>query len=149
GQTTPSTFSGGTFTIKVSTSETVTCTFTNTRKTGTIELTKQLIPSGDSGRFDLAITQGQTSIASASDVGNGGTTGQTTVNTGTYNLAEHAHTGTSDSDYTESAASCVDTANNNAPVTVTNGAVAVGFNANVVCHFTNTRKTGTIELTKQ
>jgi uncharacterized repeat protein (TIGR01451 family) len=148
GQTTPSTFSSGTFTINVSTSETVTCTYTNTRKTGTIELQKVLSPATDPGKFDLAVSQGQTTIASAANVGNGGTTGTTTVNTGSYSLSEAAHSGTSDSDYVESSPSCVDAANANAPVTVAAGSVTVGYQQHVVCQFTNTRKTGTIELQK-
>jgi hypothetical protein len=117
----------------------VVCTFTNTRKTGKIELTKVLVPSSDSGRFDLSIKAGSSSgteVGSKASAGNGDTTGEKTVPTGNYHVSEAASTGTTGAGYTSSLA-CIDTANANAAVTVTNGIVAVGHNMDIVCTFTN------------
>ena len=66
-----------------------------------------------------------------------------------YNVTEAASAGTNLSDYNVTGPVCVDTANGNAPVAV-NGAgdLSVGFNQDIVCTITNTRKIGKIELAK-
>src|SRR5829696_2007805 len=123
----------------------VTCTFTNSRDQGSIELRKELDPSTDPGLFDLTISQGATTIDTETDAGHNGTTGANAVNTGTYHVAEAAGTGTDINDY-QSALACED---GQGAVTVTNGDVDVADGQDVVCTFTNTRETGTIELRKE
>jgi len=67
----------------------------------TLTLAKVLQPAADPGRFTLAITQGATPIASASNVGNGGTTAPAVTTPGlSYTLAESAGTGTQLDRYT-------------------------------------------------
>ena len=53
-------------------------------------------------------------------MGDGGTTGEQTLNTGTHNVGETAGTSTDLADYQKSI-SCVDTANGNAPAGSTSG----------------------------
>ena len=62
------------------------------RETGKIELKKDLTPDDDPGRFNLLIKQGATSIDTENNAGEGGTTGENTVNTGTYQVSETAGT---------------------------------------------------------
>jgi hypothetical protein len=127
----------------------VVCTITNTRNVGKLELIKSLSPTTDPGLFNLFIKSGSTTVASASNVGNNGTTGAggTTLNTGTYNLSETAGTATVITDYTASAAACVNRVGGGA-VTVTSGNVNLVSNADVVCTITNTRNGGKLELIK-
>jgi large repetitive protein len=75
-----------------------TCTITNTRQTGTIEVVKDLDPADDPGRFDLLIN----GEAEAEDVGDGGSTGAVTVDTGGNTVGEAAGTGTSLGNYSSS-----------------------------------------------
>ena len=85
--------------------EWIKCYVTNTRDTGTIKVTKKLVPATDSGKFNLLI-DGQ---AKATDVGDGGTTGTQTVLPGTHTVGESAGTATDLSNY-DSSTSCVDKA---------------------------------------
>ena len=62
------------------------------REQGKIELKKDLTPDADPGRFNLLIKQGATSIDTENNAGEGGTTGENTVNTGTYQVSETAGT---------------------------------------------------------
>jgi hypothetical protein len=82
----------------------VVCTFTNTRNQGKLEVQKVLSPSTDVGRFNLFIKDatGTTTIASALNVGNGGTTSERTLDTATYQVSETAQTGTNPSMYSSS-----------------------------------------------
>ena len=75
--------------------EWVKCYVTNTRDTGTIKVTKKLVPATDSGKFNLLI-DGQ---AKATNVGDGGTTGTQTVLPGTHTVGEAAGTATDLSNY--------------------------------------------------
>ena len=141
-------------TVAVGGDQDIKCTFTNTRKRGSIELRKTLVPSADAGRFNLLIKQGAGGAGSSVDTelnaGDGGTTGANAVNTGTYNVAESGGTipVTSLSDYVVTGPVCVDTANGNAAVTVNgSGDLTVGANQVVVCTITNTRKPK-VELAK-
>ena len=115
----------------------IVCTITNERKTGQLEVVKDLIPSTDPGLFNLQI-DGVTEEADASD---GGTTGELTVNMGTHTVGEVAGTGTSLSDYNTSIL-CVDAAG--VVVASSSGAgpldVTVGEDDDVVCTITNERK---------
>jgi uncharacterized repeat protein (TIGR01451 family) len=62
-----------------------TCTITNTRKTGTISVVKDLVPATDDGRFDLKVDSTVVK-ADAADGGNG----SLEVNTGTHTVSEVA-----------------------------------------------------------
>ena len=120
--------------IKLSSGETVTCTFTNTRTTGRIKVVKQLLPSSDSGTFDLAV-DGAT-VASGGD----GATATVTVPTGSgHSVAE---SGATLADYT-SAVSCTDGSSG----TTSASGITVKAGETVVCTFTNTRK-ATVTVTK-
>jgi hypothetical protein len=110
------------------------CVFTNTRKTGTIKVTKVLSPASDSGKFNLLVG----GVVKKADVGDGGTTGVLTVNTGAYSVGETAGTGTNLADYSSSLA-CKDTAHGNA--VDNDGTVQVGYGDAWECVITNTRKT--------
>lgn len=131
----------------------VVCTITNTRQTGKLELVKTLSPSTDPGKFNLYIKAGSstgTTVASATDVGNGGTTesGGTTLPTGTYNLSEAAGTGTSLADYTSTGPACAIRGPGGAVVSVTDNNVVVGNGQDIICSFSNTRDNGKLELRK-
>lgn len=64
----------------------VTCTFVNSRDTGKIKVIKNLVPASDSGRFNLNID----GYAKATNVGDNGTTGWVTVETGDHSVSESA-----------------------------------------------------------
>jgi hypothetical protein len=115
--------------------EWVKCYVTNTRDTGTIKVTKNLVPATDGGKFNLLI-DGQ---AKAANVGNGGTTGVQTVLPGTHTVGESAGTGTDLSNY-DSSTSCVDKAHTAKPAD-TDGSLAVAKGDQWECVITNTRKT--------
>ena len=111
------------------------CYVTNTRDTGTIKVTKKLLPATDGGRFNLLI-DGQ---AKATNVGDGGTTGVQSVLPGTHTVAETAGTATDLSDY-DASTSCVDKAHAAKPAD-TDGSLAVAKGDQWECVITNTRKT--------
>ena len=111
------------------------CYVTNSRDTGTIKVTKKLVPATDGGKFNLLI-DGQ---AKATDVGDGGTTGVQTVLPGTHTVGEAAGTATDLSNY-DSSTSCVDKAHTAKPAD-TDGSLAVAKGDQWDCVITNTRKT--------
>ncbi|CAN5277680.1 hypothetical protein BH20ACT16_BH20ACT16_03830 [soil metagenome] len=118
-----------------------TCTVTNTRKTGTITVVKDLIPASDTGRFDLRIDGNVVKT----DAGDGGSSGAVTVNTGTHTVSEVAGSVGDVDDYASSI-SCTPggaSASGRGPlnVTVTDG-------ADITCTITNTRAT-TLTVVKQ
>jgi len=120
------------------------CWVTNTRDTGSIKVVKKVVaPAGDTGRFNLLV-DGQ---AKAPNVGDGGTTGDVSVATGSHSVGESAGTATSLGDYSAST-SCVDTAHPSDPAD-TDGSVQVDKGDHWVCTITNTRKTGSITVTKK
>ena len=114
----------------------VTCTITNTRNTGTIEVIKKLVPTVDPGRFNLQVD----GTTKKTDAGDGGTTGAVTVNTGpSHSVGETAGTGTTLSHFNSSIA-CT---RNGSPANSGNGTSLGGITVNkndvVVCTITNTR----------
>jgi hypothetical protein len=111
------------------------CYVTNTRDTGTIKVTKKLVPATDGGKFNLLI-DGQ---AKATNVGDGGTTGVQTVLPGTHTVGEAAGTATDLSNY-DSSTSCVDKAHTSKPAD-TDGSLAVAKGDQWDCVITNTLKT--------
>ncbi|MSX11559.1 MAG: hypothetical protein F2811_03380 [Actinobacteria bacterium] len=127
--------------VQLGAGQNIICTFTNTRKTGTITLKKTLAPANDPGLFNLQI--GGSTLAS--NVGGGGTTGAQALPAGaSYTLGETAGTGTSLADY----AATLDCSDAQGPVTITDSSVALGAGQEITCNLTNTRKTGTVTITK-
>ena len=86
--------------IHVLTGQETVCTFNDTLQQGKLEVVKDLIPSGDPGKFNLQIDG--TTDANAANVGDGGSTGEETVNTGNHTVGEAAGTSTSLGDYQKS-----------------------------------------------
>jgi hypothetical protein len=119
------------------------CWVTNTRDTGTIKVVKKVVaPAGDTGKFNLLVD----GTAKASNVGDGGTTGDVSVTTGSHTVDESAGTATNLADYSQST-SCVDTAHPSDPA-VNGKTVQVDKGDHWVCTITNTRKTATVKVTK-
>jgi hypothetical protein len=76
--------------VTVNTGDTKVCTITNTRKNGILTVNKVLIPSSDTGKFDLTID----GVVNAADVGDGGSTGAVVVTPGVHIVLEAGGTGT-------------------------------------------------------
>jgi LPXTG-motif cell wall-anchored protein len=112
----------------------VTCTFTNTKQTGTLTVNKILSPSSDAGKFNLQID----GISKVTNIGDGGSTGSQTLSVGSHTISETAGTGTSLSDYTSVIGGACDS----------NGNVNLAAGDNKTCTITNTRKTGHIIVDK-
>lgn len=116
-----------------------------------IEVKKVVDPATDPGLFNLKI--GSTTYAS--NIGNGGTTGEQILSSGSITVSETAGTGTSLSSYTTSVV-CRDANGTGSIVGQSNptGATSRQFTftaadaSDVVCVFTNTRLTGTVTLVK-
>jgi hypothetical protein len=129
----------GTVSLKVHWYEQVKCWFTNTKNTppppptGTIKVTKKLVPATDSGKFNLLID----GAIKALNIGDGGTTGTQTVSLGSHTVGESGGTGTTLTDY-DSSLSCVDKAHGNA--VDNDGTLNVAANDAWDCVITNTRK---------
>src|SRR4029079_8225507 len=104
---------GANSSLAVASNHVVICTYTNTRKQGSIELKK--VWNGVKGNVTLKIgtAAGGTQVDSQSLVGADGTTGTNAVDTGTYFVAESFDSPTNASDYTTTLA-CTD---NGDPVT--------------------------------
>jgi Prealbumin-like fold domain len=120
----------------------VTCTITNTRKPR-IKLVKALVPSNDGGLFNLDISQGGSSKASATDVGDGGAapaSGFVTVDAGSVTVSETQGTGTNLANYTKSI-SCGSKGSNSGQTSLT---INVANGDTVTCTITNTRRKFTI-----
>ena len=128
----------GVLNVTVAGKDAITCTITNTRKTGTIVVKKQLMPSTDPGLFDLQVDGADV----ATQVGDGGT-GSKVVNTGTHTVGE---AGANLADYASSTA-CKNAAGYSVAVSAA-GALNVGDGDTITCTITNTRKTGTIIVKK-
>ena len=74
---------------------------TNTRETGKLEVQKNLNPSTDTGKFNLQIDGSSPNLGSQ-NVGDGGSTGEETLNTGDHTVGETAVIGTDLADYAKS-----------------------------------------------
>ena len=130
--------------IVVAKGDAITCTITNSRNKGSIELKK--IWSGTGGQTTLNIgTSAGGSQTDSQQTGAAGagplTTGANDVNTGTYYVSESGGL----TDYSSSLA-C--TKNGDAYVPGANDSVVVGKGDTVVCTFTNTRNQGSIKVIK-
>ena len=122
-------------TIDVDAGETITCTYSNTKQP-TLIVNKVLVPSNDTGRFNLKI-DGITSGTGA-EVGDGGTTGPVVVSIGSHTVSETAALATNLSDYTSViSGDCA-----------SDGSVSLAAGETKTCTITNTKK-GTIVIEKQ
>jgi hypothetical protein len=121
----------------------VVCTFTNTRRPGTIKVVKDLVPNGDAGTFDLKV--GGTLVKPGASHGD---SGSATVAPGAYTVSETGANGTSLVKY-DSAIECKD---GDTVVESGTGAslpdVAVDSNQTIVCTITNKRRTGSLTVIK-
>jgi hypothetical protein len=131
--------------VEVESNQDVTCTFTNTRKSGTISIKKLVVwpdpVPADTGKFDLLLNS---SVALA-DASSGDSTGKITVATGNNVVGEQAGTGTDLANFSAET-TCSDESGN---VPVDNkGNVEVKDGQDVACTITNTVKTGTITIVK-
>ncbi|MCW2958245.1 MAG: hypothetical protein JWP18_1048, partial [Solirubrobacterales bacterium] len=145
GQTTVASGAGASVTgIAVAAGDALVCTFTNTRKTGTLKVVKQFV--GTAGKVNLSID----GTDKATDVGDGGSTPTLPVDTGNHSVGETAGTGTSLGDYA-STVKCVDGQTTVVPATsgTSLASVPIGDGDAVICTITHTRKTGTITMTKK
>ncbi len=129
--------STGTGTIALSSGQNATCTFTNTRNTGTLRVFKNVDLNGDGDYIDANET-GATDWKWQANAGADHNSGDSaiTVNTGNYALTE-----TSKTNFHQVGLSCTGG-------TLTGNSVAVTNGANVVCTFLNARDTGTIIIHK-
>ena len=139
--------SGATATIVLKEGENVTCTYTNTRDQGSIELKKAWVGTGGQTTLNIGNSAGGAQVDTQLTGAAGAaplTTGANIVDTGTYYVSETGGL----TNYDSSDAVCVDTGNSNAPVSVTAGGLSVGKGMVVVCTFTNTRQQGYLKISK-
>jgi uncharacterized repeat protein (TIGR01451 family) len=133
---------GGDGSLSVAQNHTVVCTYTNTRKQGSIELKKHWVGTAGSATLNIGTSQGGSQVATATANGSDGTTGAKTVDTGTYYVSESV---TNPGDYASELA-CTDNGQSVTPGG--DGSLSVAQSHTVVCTYTNTRKQGSIELKK-
>ncbi len=139
----------GPLNVNVTSGSDIVCTITNTRQTGKLEVVKNLSPTNDPGKFNLQIDG--TTAGTGGNVGDGGTTGERNVNTGTHTVGETAGTGTDLDNYTKSI-ECKADNGTGAVVAQSQTAgplnVDVTSSSDIVCTITNTRQTGKLEVVK-
>ena len=129
--------------VPVDSNQTVICTITNTRRQGTIQVVKDLIPSTDPGSFDLKV-DGSTVKAGAVD----GDSGSAGVAPGNHTVSETG-AGTTDLAKYDKSIECklgTTTVASGSGASLSN--VPVDSNQTVVCTITNTRRQGTIQVVK-
>jgi uncharacterized repeat protein (TIGR01451 family) len=140
-ESTRTTGAGGS--VAVADGEDVVCTFTNTRKQGTLEIRKDFVGSGANRQVVLQL-DGATKATLSDD----GTTASLTVDTGLKTVAE-VFTTPADGDLYSSTYSC--TKNGQSYIASAQGRsvqVSVGQSETVVCTFVNTRKTVNVTVEK-
>src|SRR6478736_3225682 len=134
------------YSVVVASGETVVCTFTNTRNTASVQLVKSW--SGTVGETTLKIgsTDGTSDVASKDLTGANKGNGQTvakTVDTGTYFFSE-VNPGSA---WTPSFG-CTGAAATATKISDYDYSVVVASGETVVCTFTNTRNTASVQLVK-
>ncbi len=130
--------------IDVAADETVVCTFTNTRDTASIELQKDWVGTAGNVTLNIGTSQGGSQVDSATANGADGTTGPNAVDTGTYYLSEVGDL----ADYAIGDLACTGAAGDPVEIDATDWSIDVAADETVVCTFTNTRDTASIELQK-
>ncbi|MDD1653597.1 MAG: hypothetical protein LUQ64_03535, partial [Methanomicrobiales archaeon] len=119
--------------VQVGAGDVVVCTFTNTRQTGKIELKKHWVGTAGTTTIKIGTTKGGDQTDSETVNGQDGTTGQNSVDTGTYYLSETALSGY------DTVLVCVDQGQN--PVSVgADGDVQVTKGKEITCTYTNTKE---------
>lgn len=118
-----------------------------------LTLAKIVQPASDPGRFNLSISQGATVLASATDVGDGGSTGNVVSTPGaSYDMAEAAGTATTLTPYASTWA-CTDQ-NNNAISAGTGTSFALVAPAlgpvplTITCRITNRTRQADVSISK-
>ena len=126
----------------VATGDSVVCTITNTRDTGSVTVIKHWVggANGETPTVNLNVVGLSPSTTPVTGLGNG-STGNKTVVTGTYSATESELA----AGWTQTGASCVKNATGSS-FDPTN--FSVGVSDSVVCTFTNTRSTGTVKVNK-
>lgn len=146
----PLTISGmGPLTIPVDKNDDILCTATNTRKAGSIEVKKDVVPDNASTHWNMTVTGPATNT---NELIGDATTGNLYAPLGTYTISESAGTGTQASDYV-STWNCTKngqeyqsgTGVSITGITITKPADTAD---SVVCTFTNTRKQSTLKVIK-
>jgi hypothetical protein len=130
--------------LVITNGDVVTCTFTNTRKTGSLQIFKNVVPDDPATNWDFGVT-GPTPF-NCSIAGDGSCTAQT-VFTGNYTIVETAGANTNLDDYTTTYA-CTVNGGVGPSGSGTTIDVPVGKNDAVVCTYTNTRQQATLTLQK-
>ncbi|MEO5860770.1 MAG: DUF5979 domain-containing protein [Pyrinomonadaceae bacterium] len=123
-----------------------------------LEVVKVLSPSTDAGRFDLLIDTGTLNAIETPNQGDGGTTGAREVGVGNHTVGEAGGDNpvTDMANYTTTL-SCVTTPATGSVTTQNFGdvtgnltrQVTVPENGDVVCTYTNTLRTGSIQIVKE
>ncbi len=135
--------------LQIANADVVICTFTNTRKYGSLDVVKSLVPSSDTSQWTLSYTG---PASDSGDKGHGGHLGPDAVPTGTYTVAELPAQGIDGTLY-GSTGSCTGSSavGGNGTLSADGRSitgVVVNKNDVVVCTFTNTLLTGTLVVTK-
>ncbi len=124
----------GPLNVDVDPDDDIVCTITNTVNQGQLKVVKNT--SGDNGTFDFSVSGPSASTPQITTVGNTGTTGFVSVNTGTYAVSETVPTG-----WSLTSASCTNAAG--APIGTSGSTgvtgITVGPNDQITCTFNNTR----------
>ena len=136
---------GTSITTNVASGAVVVCTFTNTRKTGSLQILKDVVPDAPSTNWNFAVT-GPTSY-NCSIAGDGFCTTQT-VSTGSYSITETAGSGTTLSDYGTSYTCTVNGSAGPSGSGTSLGGLTINQNDAVVCTFTNTQQQATLIVKK-
>ncbi|MFZ2501215.1 MAG: hypothetical protein WAW88_00890 [Nocardioides sp.] len=127
-------------TITLGLGDSATCTITNTRDRGSIELQKQWSGTPGTVTLMIGVAAGGNTVANQSVTGNG-TTGAKAVDTGEYFVSESAL-----ANYDSSVTCSSDQRDSIKPTD--KGGVTVQKGEHVVCVYVNTRHTGSISVTK-
>jgi hypothetical protein len=126
--------------VTVDENDDIVCTITNTRKTGQLEVVKDVDPDDASTNWDIAV-MGPTSF---NDILTGDDdTGAQAVDTGSYTIVETGSGSTDLNDYDTSYACSDGTSGDGTTINVD-----VDENDDVICTFTNTRKNPDLSLEK-
>jgi uncharacterized repeat protein (TIGR01451 family) len=133
---------GSTAVITLGLAGNVECTYVNKLKPR-VKLVKELDPSDDAGRFDLALND--TAFDNGGQgFGHGDTTGFVTVEAGDMEIAESAHAGTSADKY----ASSVSCDSGKGTAMGTSHDFSVDYGESVTCTFKNHRERGKLIVRK-
>lgn len=143
----------GTMSIALRPGENLNCSVTNTRKQGKIELQKHWIGTPGGAYINIGTEQGGSQIDSDWISDSDGTSGENTVNTGKYYVSETLminapYTGalTCFNDLNDN--DIVDAGDTSHNIDTSTGEVSISENEDVICIFTNTRNTGTLQVLK-